>query len=80
MNKKLITVFASGLTIGLVAAGMTPAIKAVGTLRVDESDPDETPYLFLELDRSINVIRKSKYVLMKVVNKNYLPRKTQPLL
>ena len=44
--------------------------KPIGTLRVDSSDPDG-PYLFLELETDPNVIKKEKYVLLKVDTKSY---------
>lgn len=41
--------------------------KPVGSLRVDESDPDSGPYLFLELDRSgADAIYKQRYVRLRV--------------
>lgn len=48
--------------------------KPVGTLRVDSSDPDG-PYLFLELETDPSVIKKEKYVLLKVNTKSYISQK-----
>lgn len=48
--------------------------KPIGTLRVDSSDPDG-PYLFLELETDLNVIKKEKYVLMKVDTRSYISQK-----
>jgi len=51
-------------------------IKPVGSLRVDESDPDSGPYLFLELDRSgADAIYKQRYVRLRVELKNYISHK-----
>ena len=45
-------------------------------LRVDESDPDSGPYLFLELDRSgADAIYKQRYVRLRVELKNYISHK-----
>jgi hypothetical protein len=74
MQKKWAVIFASGTVIGFVVAKLTARPKTIGNLRVDQSEPDENPYLFLELERDVAAVRKSKYVLMKVVDKNYLPR------
>ena len=48
--------------------------KPIGTLRVDSSDPDG-PYLFLELEANPDVIKKEKYVLLKVDTKSYISQK-----
>ena len=44
--------------------------KPIGTLRIDSSDPDG-PYMFLELETDPSVIKKEKYVLLKVDTKSY---------
>lgn len=45
--------------------------KPIGTLRIDSSDPDG-PYMFLELETvPVSVIKKEKYVLLKVDTKSY---------
>lgn len=49
--------------------------RLVGTLRVDNSDPDDVPYLFLELTSNPEVIKQRKYVTLKVDVKNYLSQK-----
>lgn len=48
--------------------------KPIGTLRVDSSDPDG-PYMFLELETDPSVIKKEKYVLLKVDTKSYISLK-----
>ena len=44
--------------------------KPIGTLRIDSSDPDG-PYMFLELETDPGVIKKEKYVVLKVDTKSY---------
>lgn len=44
-----------------------------GRLRIDTSD--EIPYLFLEIDGSLNNIVNSKTISLDVVLEDYLPRK-----
>ena len=45
----------------------------VGSLRVDQSDPDSGPYLFLELShKGADAIYKKRYVVLKVNIKNYI--------
>lgn len=47
----------------------------VGTLRVDRSDPDEAPYLFLELEQDgMTKIHQNKTVLFKVDLNSYMTR------
>lgn len=50
------------------------ALKPVGTLRIDNSDPDEPPYLFLELKKESNPnnFKNKKYVTFDVNAKNYI--------
>lgn len=49
--------------------------QSVGHLRIDRSEPDEPPRPFLELYGStIESISQKEYVMLKVVNENYLSR------
>ena len=63
-----------GVVIGFVITKIVTRPKPVGFLRIDESDPDDGPYLFLEL--SLNsppqVLKQKKYVTMKVKVENFI--------
>ena len=48
------------------------AARSIGTLRVDQSDPTEQPYLFLELDKPVESVINKKYVLFRVNKKNFI--------
>ena len=48
------------------------AARSIGTLRVDQSDPTEPPYLFLELDKPVENVVKEKYVIFRVSKKNFI--------
>ena len=48
------------------------AARSIGILRVDQSDPTEPPYLFLELDKPVENVVKEKYVLFRVSKKNFI--------
>lgn len=62
-----------GIVLGYVLSRVVPKEKPVGTLRVDRSDPDSGPYLFLELtQQGAGSIQKKKYVLFKVDLKSYI--------
>lgn len=65
-----------GILIGIIASRFIFRERPVGSLRVDESDPDSGPYLFLELDRSgAAAIYKQRYVRLRVELKNYISHK-----
>ena len=49
--------------------------NSVGSIRVDTSDPEEAPYLFLELTKPMSTLFKSRYVYLKVDVRDYIPRK-----
>lgn len=60
-----------GIAIGiLITLLFIP--RSVGTLRVDNSDPDG-PYLFLELKRSVNYVATMKTVKLKVKCEDFIP-------
>ena len=60
-----------GIAIGiLITLLFIP--RSVGTLRVDNSDPD-SPYLFLELKRSVNYVATMKTVKLKVKCEDFIP-------
>lgn len=65
-----------GVMIGVLLSRFIFKEKPAGSLRVDESDPDSGPYLFLELDRSgADAIYKQRYVRLRVELKNYISHK-----
>lgn len=64
-----------GVLIGVVATVIITQIKSVGSLRIDTSDPEDNPYLFLELSKEVSYIYRKKYVLLKVNTNNLIPRK-----
>ena len=72
----LILVFLFGVFIGLLIKQYTFRDKPIGSLRVDHSDPDSGPYLFLELDPGgVNEICKKQRVSLRVEIKNYISHK-----
>ena len=48
--------------------------KYAGNLRIDRSEPNEPPKMFLELQTDLNDISKAKVIKLKVVNENYLKK------
>ena len=61
-----------GFVGGMIFFLICLAARSIGTLRVDQSDPTEQPYLFLELDKPVENVSKEKYVLFRVSKKNFI--------
>ena len=53
-----------------------PKIVYAGNLRIDNSEPDEPPKLFLELTTDLNDICRADTIKLKVIEKDYLDSKT----
>ena len=68
----LIILFLIGVSFGCVISNATNRKKPVGNLRIDKSDPDDGPYLFLELETDPQILEKEEYVTLKIVAKNYI--------
>ena len=70
-----------GIFIGLMIALAiklikTKPIQTMGNLRIDNSDPMDGPYLFLELaSENLGQIYASEHVTLKVVKENYISQK-----
>ena len=62
-----------GVVVGYILSVTFKHSKSVGTLKIDSSDP-EGPYLFLELSKDVDYIRREQYVTFRVDDSNY-PRK-----
>ena len=64
-----------GTLFGFMIAELLQKRKKIGTLRMDRSDPNEAPYLFLELDPDgMRKINRLKTVVLRVKLENYIPR------
>lgn len=64
-----------GIIIGGVATCLILGAFGVGNLRVDQSIPEDGPYLFLELTESVSTILKKKFVVLKVRAEDFIPHK-----
>lgn len=72
----LVTIaFIAGILIGSLVTNAIFQRAKVGTLRVDSSDPEDGPYMFLEIDKGVGDITSKRCVLLKVSLDSYLPRK-----
>lgn len=70
---ELILCIIVGMVIGIVFGRQIFRRDVVGSLRIDQSDPDSGPYLLLELShKGADAIYKKKYVVLKVNIKDYI--------
>ena len=46
-----------------------------GVLHIDRSDPTDAPYIFLELQKSLPSLHFCKFIILKVNEENFIPRK-----
>lgn len=76
--------FFVGLFISLIIGtvfgfifGATRNQPTSGTLRIDNSDPSESPYLFVELKCDPMALKELPYVTFEVNAENYVPRDSQ---
>ncbi|MCC8152098.1 MAG: hypothetical protein LIO96_11775 [Lachnospiraceae bacterium] len=62
------------LVVGLAAGTFITSIifkkSAIGSLRIDKSDPDCGPLLFLELDEPVENLKTGEVVIMDVIVEN----------
>lgn len=70
-----LAIFILGGLTGWVGTVWSYRTKKVGTLRVDHSDPDSGPYLFLEIDSGkSHLIRQNQSILLDVDLNGYISR------
>lgn len=63
-----------GFVLGYILAKASMKEECLGNFRIDRSDPEEGPYIFLELEskNGIDHISNLDSVRFKVVNENYI--------
>lgn len=67
--------FFVGVFLGVSIASIIFRSYFIGYLRIDNSDLEDGPYIFLELSKWIGDISSKKYVVLKVKLKNFIPQK-----
>ena len=76
MEMWIVFIFVIGVVFGSLLTKTLSHKKSIGVLRLDDSDPESEPYLFLELTGATPTdILKMKYVVFKVNPKGYLSQK-----
>ena len=63
--------FMVGIIIGMMSYYFRNKSDICGNLRIDRSQKDEPPYLFLELKKQVDDICGKKYVVFKVRDENF---------
>lgn len=61
------------LIIGFLLGAIVFWPRPAGNLRIDQSDPADPPYLFLELSSDVGRFLHKKYVVFRVRAENLLP-------
>ncbi len=64
-----------GFALGYAVAKVIMKEEPVGYLRVDTSDPDDGPYMFLELHEDPAYVMKRKHVTLEINTNNYVSQK-----
>ena len=67
----LIFMLLLGFVAGWIVHNIVTKTPVSGTLKVDSSDPDG-PYLFLELEENVDVVKRKDCIMLKVDNSSYL--------
>lgn len=65
----------AGVLLGVGISVIVHKAYFVGVLRIDNSDPSDGPYMFLELEKGIGDISSKKHVILKVKREDFIPHK-----
>jgi hypothetical protein len=65
----------AGVLLGISISSIIYRSYFVGNLRIDNSDPTDGPYMFLELEKGVGDISSKKHVILKVKRENFIPHK-----
>ena len=71
----VVAAFVTGIILGMSIAVIIFCTKSIGALRVDHSDPDDGPYLFLELKKGPEAIKQKRFVILTVKIQDFLSQK-----
>lgn len=63
----------TGMLIGIGVSTIIHRAYYIGTLRIDHSDPSDSPYMFLEIEKGIKDISRKKHVVLKVKREDFIP-------
>lgn len=71
---EMVILYLIGVLVGSVITQIILRKRHIGYLRIDNSDPSDNPYIFLELTKPMDVIYTKQYVTLEVKVKDYIPR------
>ena len=74
MNDLLGILFA-GLLVGIIYWVMLVLYRKLlnkGNILIDNSDPNEQPYMFLEISVNPDKLKDNQYIILKVKKKNFI--------
>jgi hypothetical protein len=61
-----------GVILGMILTLIYFASRSIGTIIIDQSDPMDEPYLFLDLDKPIESFMKQKHALIRIRKRNFI--------
>ena len=67
--------FVLAFFLGFAISTVVNREDPIGDLRIDESDPEDGPYLFLELKNKPSTFKNFKGVVLNVINESYISQK-----
>ena len=64
-----------GVIVGAAVTTLIVRAHLLGNLRIDHSSPEDDPYMFLELTKSVSTVHRKKFVVLTVRAKDFIPHK-----
>ena len=71
----LLGILFTGLLVGIIYCVMLVVHRKMfnkGNILIDNSDPNEQPYMFLEISVNPNELKDNRYIVLKVKKKNFI--------
>lgn len=72
---ELFVMYILGVLVGSLLVMIFRHNRISGVLQVEDLDPEEGPYLLLELSKDVDYIRTKKYVTFKVNARTFVSHK-----
>lgn len=72
---ELYIMFVLGVLVGSLLVMIFRHNRISGVLQVEDVDPEEGPYLLLELTKDVDYLRTKKYVTFKVNSRTFISHK-----
>lgn len=64
-----------GVIVGVAVTALIVRTHLSGNLRIDHSIPEDNPYMFLELNKSVSTVLRKKFVVLTVRAEDFIPHK-----